>query len=253
MAKRKSSGSRGKGSSRGRAPKPRIVKRAAPKEREKVTEKPAETEEQPKEEKKTHFEFKLFDRWDMNVVVADLGLRDYINLKAEIVPFSAGRTITKQFWKSKKNIVERLIGKIMVAGHRGKKHWRTSGHNTGKYLKISKIVREAFEIIEERTGKNPGQVYIDAIVNGSPREGVTTIEYGGVRYPKAVDVSPQRRIDLVLRWLTQGAYANVAASKGKKHFKTALAEQIILTAQNDAKSSVVTKKTELERQAAASR
>ena len=251
VAKRKTKGTKTRKSSR--QAKPRVAPKASKEsEKVKVTEKPVQTKEAPKE-KSTVFDFKVFDRWDTNVVVIDLGLRDYINLKAEVVPFSAGRTIKKQFWKSKKNIIERLIGKIMVAGHRGKKHWRTSGHNTGKYLKISKIVKEAFEIIEKKTGKNPVQVYVDAISVGAPREGVTTIEYGGVRYPKAVDISPQRRIDLTLRWLAQGAYAGVATSKGKKHYKTALAEQIMLAAQNDAKSTIVSKKTELERQAAASR
>ncbi len=238
----------------------------------KVSEKPAESASERRNEERieeiertgkkfeketkgerTKFNFKVFGKWDMNVVVADMGLQDYINLRPELVPFSAGRTIKKQFWKSKKNIVERLIGKIMVSGHKGKKHYRSSGHNTGKYLTISRLVKETFEIVEKKTGKNPVQVFVDAIVNGAPKEGITTIEYGGVRYPKAVDLSPQRRVDLVLRWLTQGSYMAVASSRGKKDFKTALSEQIIATAQNDAKSGIISKRTELERGAAVSR
>ena len=50
-----------------------------------------------------------------------------------------------QFHKSKKNIVERFMNKLMVAGHKGKKHKLASGHNTGKAYKVYKIVKEAFE------------------------------------------------------------------------------------------------------------
>ena len=141
----------------------------------------------------------------------------------------------------------------MVTGHRGKKHFRTSGYNTGKYARITKIVKDAFEIIEQKTKKNPVEVYIRAIENGSPREGVTTIEYGGVRYPKAVDLSPQRRIDLVLRWMCQGAFHSQAGRGKKANIAKALAEQIMLAATGDQKSNAVQKKFELERSSSASR
>lgn len=207
-----------------------------------------------KTESKLSYNLKLFGKWDSNIDVLDPGLKPYINLRPISVPYSAGRTVKKQFWKSKKHIVERLIGHLMVPGHKGKKHWRTSRQCTGKTITIVKQVKKAFELIEKKTKKNPVEVLVRAIERGSPREGVATIEYGGVRYPKAADLAPQKRIDLALRWMVQGAYANAATSKGKKPIWQTLAEEIIATANGESdKSNCLKKKTELERMAAASR
>ncbi len=216
----------------------------------------ARPEEQPKKLSKPEIhKFKLFGVWDTTEIqVLDPGLKRYINLYPFQVPYTQGREIAKQFWKSKKPIVERLANKVMVSGHKGKKHWRSSGHNGGKKLLAMKIVMEAFKIIEAKTKKNPVEVFVRAIETGSPREGIVSIEYGGVRYPKAVDVSPQRRIDLVLRWLTQGAHQSAAAGKEcKKKMPMALAEQILLTADGNNSAFCISKKIDLERQAAASR
>ena len=213
------------------------------------TPKPA----QKAEPTKLAFNFKLFDKWDQQIVVADAGLRRYITLTPKLVPFSQGRNVKKQFWKSENHIVERLILKLMVTGHKGKKHYHTSGHHTGKYSVISKQVQKAFEIIETKTKKNPLEVFIRALENASPYEGVTTIEYGVVRYPKAVDLSPQRRIDLALRWICQGSY-HAKAGRGKKiGIAESLAKQLMLAASNDQTSNAVQKKFEVERSAIASR
>ena len=200
-------------------------------------------------------EFKAFGKWDTsNVDVKDLGLKPYINLKSIYVPITQGKLTKKQFWKSKKPIIERLMNKLFVTGHKGKKHWRSSGQNAGKKQLVYNITKNAFEIIENRTKKNPVAVFAQALENGSPREGIATIEYGGVKYPKAMDVSPQRRIDLALRWITQGAYSAAAAGKTKKTISEALAEELIAAANNDsAHSNVLKKKTDLERQSQASR
>ena len=201
---------------------------------------------------KHKFDFKLFGRWSAEVPVTDQGLKPYINLAAYHMPFSAGRAIKKQFWKSKKSIIERLMGKLMATGHKGKKHVWTSGVHGGKVITIYGIVKKTFELVENRTKKNPVEVFVRALEVGTPREGVATIEYGGVRYPKAADLAPQRRIDLALRWMTQGAF--IASRKNKKHIWDALADEIVATANNDQqKSNCLTKRLELERQAAASR
>jgi small subunit ribosomal protein S7 len=195
---------------------------------------------------------KLFNRWPTSVVeVKDIGLKPYINLSPIIAPFSAGRNTRKQFWKSKKSIVERLATKLMVPGHKGKKHYWTSGSNTGKTVTHFRVLLKTFDAIEKKTKKNPVEVLVRALEQGAPREGVAHIEYGGVRYPKAADMAPQRRIDLALRWMVQGAF--VKSVKGKAHMWDSLAEEIIATSQGDAKSNCITKRTELERQAAASR
>lgn len=205
-----------------------------------------------KVEKKHKFNFKIFGRWPADVVVMDQGLKPYINLTPYYFPFSAGRSIKKQFWKSKKSIIERLMGKLLVPGHKGKKHVWTSGVQGGKTITVYNIIKKTFEIIEAKTKKNPVEVFVRALEVGSPREGVATIEYGGVRYPKAADLAPQRRIDLALRWMTQGAF--MGSRKNKKHIWDALADEIIVTANNDvSKSMCISKRLELERQASASR
>lgn len=199
--------------------------------------------------------FKMFGVWDtQGIQVVDPGLKRYISLTPVYLPYSQGRNIAKKFWKSDKSIVERLINKLLCSGHKGKKHWRSSGHAGGKKLLAMKIVMDAFKIIEQKTKKNPVEILVKAIEAGAPREGITTIEYGGVKYPKAVDISPQRRIDLVLRWITQGAYGAAAAGKTvSKKIEVALAEQIMLTYNNDNQANCMTKRFELERQAQASR
>jgi small subunit ribosomal protein S7 len=79
-------------------------------------------------------ELKIFDRWSTHgIEVSDPGLRNYINLKSIIIPKSGGKH-THQFHKSKMHIVERLINKMMVPGHHGKKHKITSGRVVGRYF-----------------------------------------------------------------------------------------------------------------------
>jgi len=200
-------------------------------------------------------EFKVFEKWETSdVEVKDLGLKPYINLRPIFVALTQGKLVKKQFWKSKKPIVERLMNKLLVTGHRGKKHWRSSGQNTGKKQLVYNITKKAFEIIHSNTTQNPMKILVRALENGAPREGIATIEYGGVKYPKAMDMAPQRRVDLVLRWITQGAYSAAAAAKTKKTISAALAEELIAAANNDsAHSNAIKKKTDLERQAQASR
>ncbi len=239
--------------------KPEIKAEQAPAEKpiEKPAEKPIEKpkpkrikiEKQPEMQRPA---MKLFGRWSTEIEVRDLGLKPYINLSPMFVPYSAGRTIKKQFWKSKKSIVERLVGKLMVPGHKGKKHYWTSGPDSGKINTQYNIIKKTFEIIEQRTKQNPVEVFVRALEVSTPREGIATIEYGGVRYPKAADLAPQRRLDLTLRWMVQGAF--VHSVRGKKHISETLADEIIAARNSDAsKSNAVNKRIELERQAGASR
>jgi len=197
-------------------------------------------------------DIKLFNRWDLGeVVVVDPGLKDYINLNPVIVPKTGGRNTKVQFWKSRYNVVERLINKLMIPGHRGKKHKITSGHCTGKGINAYQIVEKCFELIEKKTNKNPVAVFVKAIENSSPREEITTIEYGGARYPQAVDTSPQRRVDFSLRMMVQGAYTKSFDSK-RKIFET-LADEILKAYEKDITSNAVAKRIEMERQADSSR
>jgi len=195
---------------------------------------------------------KLFNIWDTSEIkIVDPGLQGYINLDERLVPRSAGRNTDIRFHKSNYHIVERLMNRLMVSGHKGKKHKMSSGHNTGKVTKVYKLVQVTLKIIEKKLKQNPVGVLVKAIENGAPREEITTIEYGGARYPKAVECSPQRRIDLVLRSMTQGAYA--ASFNKKKSASNALSEEIIAAFEFSSQSNAIAKKGELERQADSSR
>ncbi|MFH0752075.1 MAG: 30S ribosomal protein S7 [archaeon] len=195
---------------------------------------------------------KLFDRWDTSQIkVLDEGLKRYINLTPIVVPKTGGEHAKKQFHKSKYHIVERLLNKLMIPGQKGKKHKRNSGHCTGKGTAKLQMIEETFEIIEEKTKKNPIEVFVRSLENAAPREEITTIEYGGARYPKAVECAPQRRIDIALRMMIQGSYAK--AFKSKISMTKALADEIIKAYNLDQTSNAISKKLELERQADASR
>ncbi|MFH1770193.1 MAG: 30S ribosomal protein S7 [archaeon] len=193
-----------------------------------------------------------FNRWNCDQIkVEDPGLINYINVKPVIVPRTGARYAGNRFHKSKSFIVERLINRIMVPGHKGKKHKTSSGTCTGKSSTAYDLVEKTFTIIEKKLNKNPIEVFVKAIENAAPREEIVAIEYGGARYPKAVECSPQRRIDVVLKMMTQGAFQKT--SNSKKSAEQCLADEIIAAYQSSQNSNAIAKKLELERQADASK
>ncbi len=197
-------------------------------------------------------EIKFFNRWSAEgIEVKDVGLRSYITLAPRIMPKTGARYAGNRFHKSNTFIVERLAAKLLTAGHKGKKHFMSSGHNTGKKDKALTVVENALAKCELQLKANPLQILVKAIENAAPREEVIAIEYGGARYPKAVDVAPQRRIDLALRYMVQGAY--VKSFNKKKKIEDSLAEEIIAAYKLSQASNAVSKKRDLERQAASSK
>ena len=194
-----------------------------------------------------------FNRWDCSQIkVQDPGLKDYVNVNAVIVPRTGAKYAGNRFHKSKLFIVERLINKVMVPGRIGtKKHKISSDMTTGKGATAYNLVLKAFEIIEQKTKENPVAVFVKALENAAPREEIITIEYGGARYPKPVECAPQRRIDRVLKLMTQGAYKS--AFNKKKSAAQALADEILAAYNLDTKSVALAKKLEVERQADSSR
>lgn len=198
-------------------------------------------------------EMKIFDRWSFaGIEVKDKGLKDYITLNPTIIAKSSGRHAKQQFHKSKMNIVERLINKIYVPGHRSKKHVLTSGRVVGRYFTAYKIVKTAFEKIEQQTKKNPIEVLVRAIENAALREEVAAYQVGGIIVRRAVITAPQRRVDLALKIIAQASYRK---SFGKKeNMADAVANEIIATYNNDAsKSEAIREKDRLEREAEGAR
>jgi len=183
----------------------------------------------------------LFNRWDMSEVeIKDPSLARYVNLHAMIVPHSCGKLAGQQFNKSNMLIVERLINKMMQ-----------TEHNTGKKELAIRIVKDALEIVNKKTKKNPVQVLVDAVENAGPREETVRLKYGGINVPKSVDTAPQRRVDTALRFITDGV--RQASHKKKKTVSEALAEELIATANGDTRSYAVSKREERERIAKAAR
>lgn len=191
--------------------------------------------------KKEIEEIKLFGKWDFkDIEIRDPGLKRYICLRPVYVPHSMGRHEHKRFGKAEVNIVERLVNNLM-----------RPGKNAGKKIRAINVVKNAFEIIHLRTGENPIQVLIRAVENSAPCEDITRISYGGIVYHLAVDISPQRRLDLALRFICEGA--RQASFGNPKPLEECLADEIILAANNDMKSYAVSKRHEMERIALASR
>jgi small subunit ribosomal protein S7 len=203
------------------------------------------------QELKQKMNFKIFDLYDISgIEVKEPGLKDVINLEPKLILKSYGRNVVKH-GQTRVNIVERLMNKLSAAGHRGKKHKIEKGTSSGKYSKNMRIVLDAFEMIAKKTGKNPVEVLVRAIENAAPRDEVTIIEYGGARYPQAVDVSPLRRVNLVLKYLAHGA-SDKAFNK-KKTLAQGLAEEIMMAADSNMESFCMKKKNESEKQADSAR
>jgi small subunit ribosomal protein S7 len=139
---------------------------------------------------------------------------------------------------------------VAVPGHRGKKH-KIQTNKTGKYSQNMKIVLDCLKIVEEKTKKNPVQVFVTAIENAAPRDGITVIEYGGARYPQAVDVSPLRRVTMTIRTIVHGSYDKSFNKKTK--IEQALASEIVKAYNKETDSYAMAKKNDSEKQADSAR
>lgn len=193
---------------------------------------------------------KVFGKYPIDVEVGPT-LEGYITLKPNLHTF--GR---RGFRKKRvvKGIVERLANKLMRGGTGekvGGRVIRTKGRLQGKKEKVIKIIKEAFKIIEEKTKKNPVQLLVNAIENSAPREDVTKVEYGGIMYQVAVDISSRRRVDVALRNIALAAI--ISAFDKKETLAEALAKEIILASAGDPNSYAIKRRDEIERIARSAR
>eukprot|EP00211_Chloroparvula_japonica_P015871 CAMPEP_0119157852 /NCGR_PEP_ID=MMETSP1310-20130426/52962_1 /TAXON_ID=464262 /ORGANISM="Genus nov. species nov., Strain RCC2339" /LENGTH=195 /DNA_ID=CAMNT_0007150471 /DNA_START=64 /DNA_END=651 /DNA_ORIENTATION=+ len=185
-------------------------------------------------------EVKLFDKWTFeDVTLRDISLQDYLAVKQKFryftyLPHTAGRYNVKRFRKSQCPIVERLTNSLMM-----------HGRNNGKKIMAVRIVKHAFEIIHLLTEKNPLQVLVDAIINAGPREDATRIGSAGTVRRQAVDVSPLRRVNQAIYFLTTGARSS--SFRSMKTIAECLADELINAANESANSYAIKKKDEIER------
>ncbi len=199
-------------------------------------------------------EIKLFNKWSFaDIKVDDVTIENYINLKPIIVPHSAGKHEHKRFWKSSKvSVIERFSNRLLSPGFiSGKIRGHKSSYNSGKKIKLLRSIENAFTLIELLTEQNPIQVLVDAIINTAPREETTKIAMGGISYASAVDIAPQRRIDLAVKYLVQAIGAR--SHSNVKQFEENLAQELILAANNSQESRAVKRKDEIERIAVSAR
>jgi small subunit ribosomal protein S7 len=104
-------------------------------------------------------------------------------------------------------LVTRLINSIMLDGKKGT---------------AQKIVYGAFDIVREKTGKDPLEAFEQAMENIMPVLEVKARRVGGATYQVPTEVRPERRQTLGLRWLT-----NYARARGEKTMKERLAGELM--------------------------
>ena len=183
----------------------------------------------------------LFNKWDVvEVKVIDPSLIRYVTLTAQIIPHSCGKFSRQEFGKSNMMIVERLINRLMQ-----------TENNTGKKQLAIRIVRDAFEIINKKTRRNPVEVLVEAIANAGPREETVRLKYGGINVPKSVDTAPMRRVDTAIGFLAEATLKG--SSTSKKSASAVLADELIAASKGDMKCYSVGKKEERERIAKSAR
>jgi len=186
-------------------------------------------------------EIRLFGEYSFEgIEVRDIGLKRYLNLKPVFLPHSSGRHEAHRFRKSTLNIVERFINDLLKPGSSG-----------GEKSRITGSVRTAFKIISIKSGRNPIEVLVRAIENSAPNEDTTRIGYGGVVYRLAVDISPQRRIDIAMRFIVRGIVEQTFGTR--KALEEVIADNLIGAANNDGNNFAVRRKQEIERIALSSR
>lgn len=109
-------------------------------------------------------------------------------------------------------LVTRLINQVMIDGKRGI---------------ASKIIYNAFDIIQEKTGTDPLEVFEQAMENVMPVLEVKARRVGGSNYQVPVEVRPERRTTLGLRWIV--SYARL---RGEHTMEERLAKEIMDAANN---------------------
>ena len=131
----------------------------------------------------------------------------------------------------KNKVVTKLINNIMLDGKKGI---------------AQKIVYGAFEEIAEKTGKDAVEVFEEAMNNIMPQLEVKARRIGGATYQVPIDVRPDRRQALALRWLTL-----YSRKRGEKTMKERLANEILDASNNT--GAAVKKKEDMHKMAEANK
>ena len=128
-------------------------------------------------------------------------------------------------------LVTKLVNSIMLDGKKGV---------------AQKIVYEAFDIVKEKTGNDPLEMFEKALENIMPTLECKTRRIGGANYQVPLEVSPARRETLGLRWLT-----TYSRARGEKTMSARLAGEIVDATNNT--GSAVKKREDTHKMAEANR
>ena len=128
-------------------------------------------------------------------------------------------------------VVTKLINNVMLDGKKGL---------------ATRIVYDAFEIVEETTGNDGLEVFYQALENIMPTLEVKARRIGGANYQVPMEVRPERRQTLALRWLV-----NFSRARGEKTMVDRLAKEILDASNNS--GAAVKRKEEMHRAAEANK
>ena len=128
-------------------------------------------------------------------------------------------------------IVTKLINQIMLDGKRGV---------------AQSVCYDAFEMIKEKTGKDPLEVFQAGMNNILPQLEVKARRVGGATYQVPMEIRPERRQTLALRWLVE-----FSRKRGERRMSERLAAEIMDAANNA--GNAVKRKEEMHRMAEANK
>ena len=117
---------------------------------------------------------------------------------------------------------------------------------SGKKAVAEQIVYHAFDSIKTRSGKDPLEVFTNALANARPMVEVKSRRVGGANYQVPVEVRPVRRMALAMRWLREAA-----KKRGEKSMDMRLANELMEASEN--RGGAVKRKDEVHRMAEANK
>ena len=128
-------------------------------------------------------------------------------------------------------LVTKLVNSVMLDGKKGV---------------AQKVVYGAFEIIKEKTDKDPMEVYAQAMENIMPSLEIKARRVGGATYQVPIEIRPERRQTLALRWIV-----DFSRKRGEKTMAERLAAELMDAANNT--GAAVKRKEEMHRMAEANK
>ncbi|MFO0562716.1 MAG: 30S ribosomal protein S7 [Polyangiales bacterium] len=133
--------------------------------------------------------------------------------------------------KYKDRLVAKMMNTVMISGEKAI---------------AERIVYGAFDVIQERFKEDPLEVFRRALDNVKPKVEVKSRRVGGATYQVPVEVRPERRVSLAMRWIT-----SYSRSRGEKSMRERLANELMEASQG--RGNAVKKKEDTHKMADANR